>query len=283
MTRADTGFLALKPQLAKRLPSDYGRRPRGQTCDSVVQLCQEWKKDATEKSRNPIDPIRPLLNLAEPFAPVLRAIADLDAAAAAAPAGSLDEAIYKRDALLLSMLMANPLRRRNYVLMTWHADNTGALYRRQDGQWRIRFGANDFKNAKGADKSAYDAPLPRAIDDRLQAYIDEYRPRLVRRTGTSPWLFPNRMGDMWEALSRHVEKLTRRLLPETLGFGAHAFRHLVATDYLRKNPNDYPTVALLLHDKLETVLAEYAHLRQDDSFGRYERHLLDISRASAAS
>ncbi|CPH57290.1 Uncharacterised protein [Burkholderia pseudomallei] len=47
--------------------------------------------------------------------------------------------------------------------------------------------------------------------------------------------------------------------------------HLKATDYLRTNSNDYPTLAFLLHDKLETVLAEYAHLGQDDSFGRCER------------
>lgn len=36
----------------------------------------------------------------------------------AAP-GSLYEALHKRDALLSSMLIANPLRRRNYVLMTY--------------------------------------------------------------------------------------------------------------------------------------------------------------------
>ncbi|MGP8476438.1 tyrosine-type recombinase/integrase [Burkholderia sp. PR2] len=279
LTRADTGFLAQQPHMASGLPTCYAIREWRESCRDVYKLCREWKRQATEKSRDPLDPIRPLLDLAEPFGPVLRAVADLDAAAAAAPAGSLEEALHKRDALLLSMLMANPLRRRNYIQMTWNDVNTGNLYRRQDGQWRLRFSAGDFKNEKRSQKSPYDAPLPKALAERIDAYIAEYRPRLVRHSPDSQRVFPNRTGDDWKALGRQVEELTRRLIPETLGFGPHGFRHLVATDYLRKNPNDYPTVALLLHDKLETVLAEYAHLRQDDSFGRYEQHLLQIDGA----
>jgi len=76
---------------------------------------------------------------------------------------------------------------------------------------------------------------------------------------------------------QHVAKLTKRFIPECPGFGTHAFRHLVATDYPRKSPNDFLTVAVLLHDRLETVLAAYAHLREDESFARYEAHLKAIS------
>lgn len=47
----------------------------------------------------------------------------------------------------------------------------------------------------------------------------------------------------------------------------------MATDWRTRYPNDYVTVAQLLHDKLETVMAHYAHLRRDTSFQRYEEHL----------
>ncbi|MBC8752191.1 MULTISPECIES: hypothetical protein [Paraburkholderia] len=175
-------------------------------------MSRHWEqhrlRDANEKSRDPLDPIRPLLDLAEPFEPVLRAIKDLDAAAAAAPIGSLDEALRKRDALLLAMLMSNPLRRRNYTQMTWCEDNTGALYRRQDGQWRVRFGASDFKNEKKSNKSPYDAPLPRALAERIDAYIDEYRPRLIRNSPSSTVVFPNRVGGVWKAL-RSLNKMSK--------------------------------------------------------------------------
>jgi hypothetical protein len=44
----------------------------------------------------------------------------------------------------------------------------------------------------------------------------------------------------------------------------HAFRYVIATDHLRRHPGDYLTVATLLHDKLETVLKNYGHLRVED-------------------
>ncbi len=80
----------------------------------------------------------------------------------------------------------------------------------------------------------------------------------------------------WESLDRHIQKLTKILVPESPGFGAHAFRHLVATDWLTKNPNDFLTVAELLNDRLETVIAHYAHLKKDQSFDRYENYVLGV-------
>ena len=85
---------------------------------------------------------------------------------------------------------------------------------------------------------------------------------------------------IWGGMNSHVAKLTKRLIPETLGFGPHAIRHLVATDWLRKYSNDYITVACLLNDKLETVINNYAHLKQDDSFERYESYMLTLINGS---
>ncbi len=277
LTHSVTGYLTQQPAFAKRLPNTFTTMEWTEMCKETHALCAGWKQDARNVSRDPKDPIQRLLDLAEPLSPIFGAVETLDSAAASAPSGSLEEAIHKRDALLLSMLTANPLRNRNYVLMTWEEDNSGVLYRRQDGQWRIRFGADDFKNDKHSSKKEYDAPLPRTVSARIEEYLDEYRPRLVRDAPEAPWLFPSSSGTLWLALSRRVAKLTRRLIPETPGFGTHAFRHLVATDYLRKHPNDFLTVAILLHDTLETVLKAYAHLRQDESFEKFEAHLRAIA------
>ncbi|WP_371880855.1 tyrosine-type recombinase/integrase [Caballeronia sp. S22] len=278
LTHPQSGYLALQPSMQSTLPERFIEGDWSEACETSLKIAGEWKQQVGDKSRNPYEPIQPLLNLSEPLAPIIRAVRDLDRSAAAAPNGSVTEALHKRDALLLSMLMANPLRRRNYIQMTWNNSNTGNLYRREDGQWRLRFDRNDFKNVTRSRKTPYDAPLPTALCERIDSYVTEYRPRLVQENPENSQVFPSRFGEKWEGLSRHVEKLTKKLVPETLGFGTHAFRHLVATDYLRKNPGDYLTVALLLHDKLETVLAEYAHLRQDDSFGRYEQHLAAIQK-----
>jgi integrase len=63
------------------------------------------------------------------------------------------------------------------------------------------------------------------------------------------------------------------IFPGSPGFGAHAIRHLVATDWLRNNPGDFLTVAKVLNDRIETVIENYAHLSRDDSFIRYEEFL----------
>ncbi|RQP28081.1 hypothetical protein DF156_18790 [Burkholderia ubonensis] len=111
----------------------------------------------------------------------------------------------------------------------------------------------------------------------MEEYLDEFRPRLLRANPKADWLFPNEDSGKWTSLNKHFFRLTRRLIPQTPGFGPHALRHLVATDYLRKHSNDFLTVSQLLHDKLETVLAEYAHLRQDDAFAKYEVHLRGVT------
>lgn len=154
-------------------------------------------------------------------------------------------------------------------------DGSGNLYRRHDG-WRLRFEASDFKNQKGAANSEYDAPLPPHLSRRIEDYLQEFRPRLLRLNPGAPWVFPSRFATFWDDLSRQYERVAERLIPETPGFDTQALRHLVATDYLRKHPEDYPTVATLLHDRLETVIANYAHLKQGHSFGRWEEHVQTI-------
>ena len=80
-------------------------------------------------------------------------------------------------------------------------------------------------------------------------------------------------GKRFNGLSHHLAKLTKRLIPGCGGIRSHAFRHLVATDWLTRFPNDFLTVAELLHDSLEVVLRDYAHLKKDSAFSRYEAHV----------
>jgi integrase/transcriptional regulator with XRE-family HTH domain len=273
LTNERTGYLPQCPQLAARLPQSFADFDWDASCAKCHEISKQWKQAATDISRNPEDPIRGLLNLSEPLLPIFRAVDKLDEKAAAAVPGSKAEATLKRDALLLSMLVANPLRARNFMSMTWRSDQTGNLYRREDGQWRLRFVPSDFKNKSATANQQYDAPLPRSLGERIQEYLDEFRPVLVEAATATDFVFPNKTGKKWTTLNRQVLRITGAFIPEAHPFGPHAIRHIVATDYLRKHPNDFPTVAQLLNDKLETVLRVYAHLRQDDSFGRYEEHL----------
>jgi hypothetical protein len=55
-----------------------------------------------------------------------------------------------------------------------------------------------------------------------------------------------------------------KISPDIRGFRTHAFRHIIATTWLNAHPNDFLTVALILHDCLETVMQNYAHLKTKD-------------------
>ena len=68
-------------------------------------------------------------------------------------------------------------------------------------------------------------------------------------------------------------KVVKLYLPESGGISAHAFRHLVATDWLTRFPNDFVTVAELLNDTIAVVIKTYAHLKKETSFARYEEHV----------
>jgi integrase len=48
------------------------------------------------------------------------------------------------------------------------------------------------------------------------------------------------------------------------GFRTHAFRHIVATAWLKAYPRDYFRVATLLHDSLDVVIKTCGHITPDD-------------------
>jgi hypothetical protein len=54
-------------------------------------------------------------------------------------------------------------------------------------------------------------------------------------------------------LSSHILRLTTQYLPESKGFGAHACRHLVATEYIKNRPDGYEEAADALHTPVEVV------------------------------
>lgn len=272
LLRPATGYLWQSHQLASHLPEN--QRPA--TPDAWRQMCEEghkmmgaWIRQATGVSRDPVLPISGLLELEQPLKPIMTAISLIEQAAAEAPPGSMTEALLRRDALLLAMLLANPLRLRTMTSMTWSADGTGTLHGSAKTGWRLRLQDFHSKNGKGV----YDVRIATFVKPRLEAYLEEYRDTILGDK-ESPYLFvSSRSTEMWEGMGSHVRKLTRRYIEGSPGFGAHAFRHLVATDWLARNPNDYLTVAELLNDKIETVIKNYAHLKRDTSFMRYEEYL----------
>ncbi|MFO7541992.1 MAG: hypothetical protein R6W97_04150 [Thiobacillus sp.] len=141
-------------------------------------MASEWKHQATDRSRDPAKPIAALLAMPEPLRPLIGAVKELDRMAMQAPEGSVTEALHKRDALLLAMLIFNPLRIRNYVLMKVTQSRGGYIYR-GGSQYRIAIPKGGFKNAKSKGVSDYDVGIQASLTARIDDYLENYRPVLV--------------------------------------------------------------------------------------------------------
>lgn len=282
MLAENVGYLKQQPQLLSRITQYARGRTWDELCCETYELCGRWEEAARgKKSRDPKSAIQSLLRLESPLTPLFRAVADLDAAAAATAPGGILQASLKRDALLLSISIANPLRARTLSLTKYIAPGSTAcaphlvtnLYQKESGEWRLRFEKGDFKN-DGSHQAEYDAPLPKVLNQRIEDYLLEYRPVLVRNAPDSPWLFPaSTSGGRLGSIHAIIARIAERYIPEVARMGPHAIRHLVATDFLMKNPGQYTVIAELLHDKLDTVLRNYAHFKQEASFRAYEEHL----------
>jgi hypothetical protein len=190
-----------------------------------------------------------------------------------------DYAAWIRDVLLLKLLVSNPLRATQFSIMRFRGERPN-LYRSSDGCWRLRFAPSDFKNEKGAASTPYDSAVEPSTWPWIERYLSESRPTLIN-ADTDFLLLPGVEGPNrgaghkaldienagnWtaDALSKRLHYVTGRYVPDCEQFGTHAFRHIIATDHLKRHPQDYLTVANLLHDKLSTVIKAYSHLKVDD-------------------
>lgn len=254
LTAKETGWLTQQPALAERLPASVRTRTWVDACSAVNRIATAFRGDARGTSRDPFEPLRGLLALAEPYAPILEAIRLLDLRAVSAGLQSSTAAVAKRDALLLTVLMSVPLRLKNLVLLRYRADGTGTLRKEPDGRWWIRIPPHETKNRK-----AIDAPLPKSATGRIDEYVAIYRRRLLGTSQCDYVLLPGKTRKApWWTLSQRVFLLTRIYIAGCMGFHVHSFRHLAATRWLEKHPEDYPTVAHLLGDDLQTVIRTYS-------------------------
>jgi len=279
LTRKETGYLWQQTHFANRLPAEIlGQHDWHGLCAAAHKLANEWKKAAKDVSRDPDEPLRPLLDLEEPLLPLFRAVKHLDKLAAEAAPGGREQAEHKRNALLVMLLVSNPLRIRTLSLIRWREDNSGNLYKHPDGRWHLRLTGNSFKNDEGSLLTDYDSQL--GLDDlaeRLEEYLMEYRPVLIENQPSSDWLFPNgKTGGKHHTLNKLFTRITQLYIPEVHSFGPHGVRHLVATCFLNKSPANFRGVAQLLHDRLETVLRRYDREKMDKAFYTHNLHLMEL-------
>jgi hypothetical protein len=285
LLRPETGFLWQSPELGARLPVPVPAADWHEWCERHRSVILSTRKDLLQedefkKTRDPFEPIRAIiLNNQHPL-DVLFGLADAyEADAPPRHASPCRRAAHYQNLFLIKFATLIPLRVFNFSVMTWRPDGTGNLYQKPDGSWWVRFDSSYLKNHKGAAKDRpFDVPLHPTLWHYVEEFLFTHRPHLLRAAACE-YVF--RHGVMREAnqargagrpvgrsnLSLQVFRITQRYIPHCPGFGIHAFRHLVATEYIKNNPAGYAVAAAVLNDKEETVRKSYAWVLPADKFG----------------
>jgi len=284
LLRNSTGFLVQHPKYGVRLPVPVSEANWASWCENnritLVSVYNDLKKGKHfQKGRDPREPVAKIIAEAHPIHILLQMVKRMERKLTLAQ-HSLLRAVRKRDVLLVKMLISNPLRVNHYSIMSYRKDNTGNLYQDSLGTWRLRFQPIDFKNQKGAASKDYDVALSRWIYKDVEEYITDHRPLMLHSETSDRFFLNSTMGSngKWNfmatgQISDRLRKITREYIPGCPGFGPHAFRHIVATDYIKNNPNGFQVAANILHDKLATVMREYAHVKVADGFSHWTSYL----------
>lgn len=173
------------------------------------------------------------------------------------PYGGSRHAVHAGLSLTLHLWCCIPYRQRNIREMALNKN----LYRNAQGKWHIRFVGDQLKIAtKDGKENVFDLPFPDHLIPLLEEYLNVWRPILLTRGATpSPLVFLNMNGEAYidKTFAQHVSSNVYRFTG--IAFHPHLIRSIWATEYIRKTGDLYGA-AIMLNDKLETVVKTYAHL-----------------------
>jgi site-specific recombinase XerD len=192
--------------------------------------------------------------------------------------GSQSWLVWARNMTLLELMVSNPIRAGNLCALNYCEDQTGRL-RKGNSSFEIVLEKHDVKNPHDEKQYGYHGQVGSSASAWLHFYLNKVRPLWSTELPTSERVFLTDSGreiSVVELRSIFL-RVSQLYLPEYSGLNPHVFRHIVATSWLKNNPDDFITVALILGDRIETVMRDYAHLASSDGFSRYHRSLSGFS------
>lgn len=285
LIRPGTGYLYQHPELSRRINKRMPYRTWWKTCaETHARLTnigsQLQRQGLIAKGRDPEEPIRDILAQDRPLHALLDMIKHMKRdLLSISKSNSRRQALHYRNILLVGLMASNPLRLRHFPIMQFDRH----LKRKSNGEWWLQFKREEFKN-RHALKCDYSVRVERHLWPIIERYKSEFRPRLA---GADECNYVFRHDPKVRTLNRVqpistgtlfilLQGLTYAYISGSSGFGPHAFRHIVATDIIKRNPEfGYYLAAIALHDKLDTVKQSYAHLKTHEYFEPVNRHFAD--------
>jgi hypothetical protein len=163
--------------------------------------------------------------------------------------------------LMLRLWTYIPYRRRNMCEMQLGEN----LHKDAQGRWHITFCGEQLKVAARRSRiNKFAVPFPEALVPYLEDYLTIWRPLLLAKAPQpSTYVFLTRRGTPY--LGNTLSNTTKNLVFRYTGkyWHPHNVRSVWATEWIR-NGGDFYKAAYMLNDKLETVIASYAYLREEN-------------------
>ena len=192
-----------------------------------------------------------------------------------------------RDIILVECLLICPLRVRNWADMKigFHKEDE-CIYKDKDGIYKISIPKSQFKNYKQRNiPERFQLSIPENLTHILDLYVDTIRPLFMSETEPHEYFFVSSLGrkQTGTAISTCTRKFTALYADQSIksgGIGAHYFRHIVATTYLKIHRGAFGYVALILLDSEEVIRRHYGHLDHEDAIGDWKKNLSNIRNAA---
>src|SRR5262249_13006360 len=181
-------------------------------------------------------------------------------------------AVYAGLSLMLQLWTYRPYRQRNMREMLLGKN----LYKDTDGKWCITFRGEQMKVAlKRGKPNVFSLSFPTALVPVLEDYLQIWRPVLVAKSPhpeKEHHVFLNIHGTPFAIHAIHG--LASRQVYRYTGkpWHPHMIRTTWATEWISQG-GDFLTAAKMLNDRLETVIANYAHLREGDVTEKADRFI----------
>ena len=202
-------------------------------------------------------------------------------AAADGPAGGtpLQNAVGYRDGLMIALLAARPLRRRNFSALEIgrHLEKRGEAY------WLC------IPSEETKTHEPFEAPIPNELVQPLERYLAIHRPLLIQRKGR--WnradasrpavdaLWISKGGSAMTEIAIHfrIVTLTRARYGRSLSM--HLFRDCLATSIAIEDPaHVHITKSGLGHSTLRTSERHYNHASSLQASRRYQAEIIKLRR-----
>jgi len=183
-----------------------------------------------------------------------------------------------RDGLMIALLAARPLRRRNFTGIEIGRN----IVRRADAYY-LQFDSAETKTGE----PVY-APIPQVLVPYLERYLSEYRPQLLRRDGrwkrkttsaghpdTALWISAHGSAMTEMAVYDTIRRLTAARFGHSIN--PHLFRDSAATSIAIEDPEHVHIVRSILgHSTLQSGERHYIHAQMLTASHRYQQHILKL-------